>query len=84
MKIFVNFYGLDDNKDDTKLGTLVYDGSKFTWANVAYDGIKELLDEPIFVDEELIEAKTDPEKFMQNLYQAYNGTYIRAGKAKNA
>ena len=84
MKIYVNFYGLDEKKEDQKIGTIIFDGSKFTWANTAYDGIKEISDDSIFVEDELIDPKKDPEKFMQNLHKAYTGTYVRAGKVKHA
>ena len=84
MKIYVNFYGLDENKNDIKIGTLIFDGKVFTWANTVYDGVKEFSEDTIFVNDELIDPKKNPVKFMKNLHKAYTSTYVRAGKVKHA
>jgi len=76
MKITVDFY--DENDDD--IGTLVFDGKSFSWANVEKDWIKNIIEDPINVMDEKIEAKKSPTKYMMNLFKAYRGAYLRASK----
>ena len=81
MKIYVDFYAVEGDEDQ-KVGTLVWGGKSFTGKMLKKNGLKTVLDDPIYVDDDVIEAKKEPEKYIGSLYKTYYGAYFRASKPR--
>ena len=81
MIIEVKFYQYE-NDEDNEIGNLVFDGSKFSWKDLKKNWLKEILEDPLYVNDKHIYSHKTPKAFMRNLYNAYDNIYLRASKVK--
>jgi hypothetical protein len=81
MKLSVTFHVLDSAGDSVEAGRLRWDGNKIT---ADHDSVllKNIMAEPVqWPGQQPIDPKTEPERWMRNLWQMYRSPYLKALKA---
>lgn len=78
--ISVDFY----RNGDQKIGTLTWDGQRFTTDPPDSPRLKEVLQEPVYLPKGGGEvfANIDPEKFIRHLCWQYDGILFHASKPR--